>query len=340
MRILKWLGGVLIALVVLIVGFLTYLIAVQADPGDLVDLIEAPDVSPPEGAVTAQFLGNSNLLFSDGETSILIDGWFTRPSTLTLAFGEVEPDIAAIDAALARAGVDKLDAVIPAHSHFDHAMDSPIVAEKTGALMVGTRSSMNIALGLSYDMARFREVGQAAELTYGAFKVTLIKSVHFHFPAGPLTGGDMELDFIIDPLVPPAPALDYKMGGAYSILIEHPEGTALLQASAGFIPGLLEGRSADIVFLGVGALMSQEADYLDDYWRHVVGAVSPQKIYPIHYDSFTHTLGETPEWPNLLLDQALGQHGVKGVRWVTERAGDIAIGLMPMWDKIAIYRRL
>ncbi|MBT6637558.1 MAG: MBL fold metallo-hydrolase, partial [Candidatus Marinimicrobia bacterium] len=31
-----------------------------------------------EGSLTVQFIGNTNLLVSDGETSILTDGFFTR----------------------------------------------------------------------------------------------------------------------------------------------------------------------------------------------------------------------------------------------------------------------
>ncbi len=34
----------------------------------------------PQGAVTVRFTGTSTLLFSDGQSQWLIDGWFTRVS--------------------------------------------------------------------------------------------------------------------------------------------------------------------------------------------------------------------------------------------------------------------
>ena len=33
----------------------------------------------PEGAVTVRFTGTATLLFSDGETHWMTDGWFSRP---------------------------------------------------------------------------------------------------------------------------------------------------------------------------------------------------------------------------------------------------------------------
>ena len=46
----------------------------------------------PPGAVTVRFTGTSTMLFSDGETDWLIDGWFSPPGPLELAFGKIGPD--------------------------------------------------------------------------------------------------------------------------------------------------------------------------------------------------------------------------------------------------------
>jgi L-ascorbate metabolism protein UlaG (beta-lactamase superfamily) len=84
---------------------------------------------------TVKFLGVSTLLFDDGDTAFLTDGFFSRPGKLRTAFGTIAPDAAAIDRALEHAGVQRLAAVIPLHSHFDHALDAPFVAKRTGALL-------------------------------------------------------------------------------------------------------------------------------------------------------------------------------------------------------------
>lgn len=96
----------------------------------------APPAAP--GAeVTVTFLGCTTLLFDDGETAVMTDGFFTRPgpfAVLTDALMEPDPEIVAD--ALARIGGSRLAVVSPVHSHFDHALDSPEVAKQTGAVVI------------------------------------------------------------------------------------------------------------------------------------------------------------------------------------------------------------
>lgn len=49
--------------------------------------------------------------------------------------------------------------------------------------------------------------------------------------------------------------------------VSHPKGTWLIVGSAGYVEGALEDFSADTIFLGVGGLGSQTADYREDFWR-------------------------------------------------------------------------
>jgi len=46
-----------------------------------------------------------------------------------------------------------------------------------------------------------------------------------------------------------------------------PKGSFLIQSSAGFAEGCLEGSNADIVFPGTGGLGSQTDAYRKTYWR-------------------------------------------------------------------------
>ena len=87
------------------------------------------------------------LLFSDGETQWMTDGWFSRPGPLRILLGKIGPDLQAIDRGLAANEVLELDAVLPLHSHYDHAMDAPEVAKRTGALLLGSESTANIGRG-------------------------------------------------------------------------------------------------------------------------------------------------------------------------------------------------
>jgi L-ascorbate metabolism protein UlaG (beta-lactamase superfamily) len=177
-------------------------------------------------------------------------------------------------------------AVIVVHSHYDHAMDAPEVARRSGALLVGSESTANVGRGWGLEEARIRVPRGGERMPLGSFGVTLIGSEHF--PHGVAMGE------IGEPLVPPASALDYLEGGSFSVLIEHRSGTLLVQGSAGWRDGALAGREADVVLLGIGGLGSRAAAYRAAYWARVVEAVSPRMVIPIHWDDFTRSLDEAP----------------------------------------------
>jgi L-ascorbate metabolism protein UlaG (beta-lactamase superfamily) len=132
-----------------------------------------------DAGLRATFLGVSTMLFRDPSAAILIDGFFTRPGKLQTATGKIGPDAARIDAALAKAGITRLDAVITVHSHYDHAMDTAAVAARTGAVVVGSQSTAYIARGQNFPEERIRVVTKAETLHFGDLAVTLIPSRHF-----------------------------------------------------------------------------------------------------------------------------------------------------------------
>ena len=65
------------------------------------------------------------------------------------------------------------------------------------------------------------------------------------------------------PLAQPARAGDYRAGLSFTIVIAHPQGTAVVQASAGYTRGALDSVAADVVFLGVGMLESLGRRYAE-----------------------------------------------------------------------------
>jgi L-ascorbate metabolism protein UlaG (beta-lactamase superfamily) len=228
------------------------------------------------GQMSVMFMGVTTLLFDDGETAVMIDGYFSRPTLAQLP--RIAPDRARITQSLQRAGVKTLAAVIPVHSHFDHALDSPRVALDTGALLVGSMATANIGRGQGLPEASIRVVNPGDSLSFGKFKVTFIKSAHF--PA------EFGLGDITAPLSFPAKASDMKMGEVFALLIEHSGRSVLLQGSAGFNPGALQGKKADVVYLGIGGLASKDQTFQDTHWRENVASVAARRVVPVHWDNF------------------------------------------------------
>jgi L-ascorbate metabolism protein UlaG (beta-lactamase superfamily) len=224
------------------------------------------------------FLGVATVLLDDGETALMTDGFFSRPGKLQTFVGRVQPDPDAITRGLQRAGVTKLAAVIPVHSHYDHAMDAPEVARRTGAVLVGSESTANVGRGWKLPEAQIKVARLNEPMRFGRFTVTLLPSRHA--PTG-FTGG------VIDkPLMPPVRAVEYKEGQSYAVLVQHEGRSLLINGSAGFEPGALASVRADVVMLGIGTLGMRDEAYRDRYWREVVSAVGAQRVIPIHWDDF------------------------------------------------------
>lgn len=250
---------------------------------DLGQYADRFDVPPATGELSVTFLGVASLLITDGTSSLLTDGFFSRPSLLKVGLGKVAPDQDRIHSCLSRAGVERLDAVLPVHTHFDHAMDSAVVADRTGAVIVGGESGANVARGHGLDERRIRVVVPGAPMTFGSFTVTLVES--HHCPPDRFPGE------ITEPVVPPVKASAYRCGEAWSILLAHDSGRrALLQGSAGFVEGSLAGHRAEVAYLGVGQLGVQSEDYLETYWDETVRTVGARRVVLTHWDDFFRPL--------------------------------------------------
>ncbi len=341
---LKFLAGLIAILVVVIAGGLTWLLNSRPDMSAFEPYFEAADTTPQPGSVQVRFFGTTAMLISDGTTNLMIDGWFTRPSTLSIILGTVEPDIAEIEAGLERLGVTEVAMVAPVHSHFDHAMDVAAVAQRTGAVVMGSESTAMIARGGGIPEDQILTPADREKVTFGDFTVSLIEGNHYVFASSLADAATQDLE-ITEPVIPPVPAMHYKQGKAYSILIEHPAGSMLVQGSAGYRDNLMDGIDVDVVMLGVGGIGSQTPEYQEQYWQQIVTPVSPEKIYAVHWDSFSANLsdlGNHPAAPDMLWDSVLGFDAAGGITYAHDHAESdgIAFGLLPLWEPVTVLPAL
>ena len=103
-------------------------------------------------------LGAAGWEITDGQTTILMDPYLSRlryrarfglmdtpelSGDTRRVFGpddDLVCDTAAVDARITRA-----DFILHSHSHFNHTLDMPHIARKTGATVIGTESTTNLA---------------------------------------------------------------------------------------------------------------------------------------------------------------------------------------------------
>ena len=297
------------------------------------------DAEIPEGAVSVRYTGCATLLFSDGETAWMTDGWFSRPGPLALALTSIGPDSAAITKGLERNGVEELAMVFPLHSHYDHAMDAPEVAQRTGAMLVGSESTANIGRGWGLDESRIRVVADREPLQLGRFVVTPIVSRHFEFPDPAVAERALGDPEIRTPLVPPVSAFDYKVGEAYVLHVRHPRGSFLVIGSAGYVEGALDGLEADVVFLGIGGLGSQTAEYREAYWRETIGRVAPSRVIPIHWDGLTNPIEGPFRGSVRIVTFLMGNEGPTRAFLEDKERGssEFAFQTLPRYDPVVLF---
>lgn len=248
--------------------------------------------------VSVQFLGTASLSIADGATTIMTDGFFSRPGTLDVLFTRLAPNKARIDSALDQAQIKKIDAVFVAHSHFDHALDSAVVAAQMGAVLLGSKSTRNIALArvgnalpqIAESKVKVFDTGDV--FTCGDFQVTIFSAPHSPNAFFP---GHVETTFSL-----PAWVGKFKDGGSFGFLVEHPKVRILVVPSANERVQLPPGSTADVVFLSIGQLGKQDPEFAEKYWEKTVASTGAKKVVPIHWDDFTVELkAPLPALPRL-----------------------------------------
>jgi L-ascorbate metabolism protein UlaG (beta-lactamase superfamily) len=301
--------------------------AVDYTPASL-EIHRAP--APGKPGVVVTFVGTTTALISDGETSLLTDGYFSRVKIDPNAEGggKVRPDMTAIRAGLAALDIRSLSAVLVLHSHFDHAMDAPVVAALTGAELVGSESTANVGRGLMLPEKQIRVVAPGQSLRYGKFVAHFHRSKHWPLPeplASAMLGKSIDA-----PLTPPARIDAYKEGVTWTILLEHPSGNLLIQGSAGYLPGALSGVKADAILLGTGGLGDLPRAEQEAYYREVVSTTGARAVYPIHWDVMSTPLTEP------LVPETEFQRSMAFLAAMQQRTG-VRFHLLPKGEPVLLF---
>lgn len=288
---------------------------------------------PEGGAVTVIWLGLSTLLFDDGETQILIDGAFSRVDLMDIALlRKVSSDAGTINYAIAEYHMDRLAAIVPLHSHFDHAMDIGMVANRTSAIIIGSESTANIARGANVPVDQYQILADGESRQFGNFTIYLLASRHspVGFGDNPWFPGTID-----DPLSQPARVSQWRSGTVYSVYVTHPRGTTLVQGSGGFVPGNLQPHPADVVMLSVAGLKRLGRDYFEEYWDETVTAVGAGRVFPIHYDDFTLPFGDVRPFPTVVDD--IMETGTWINDLATKSESPISVQLLPFGRPSELY---
>ena len=229
------------------------------------------------------FFGTTTLLFDDGKDQILFDAHITRPSLKKYVLRKkVGTNTALCDNLIKLHKIDRLRAIFISHTHHDHVMDAPYIANKCGAKIYGSDSAKNVALGGNVPPDNIVVFEHGSNFTIGEYKIRILKSLH----SKPNIFNN-DLGQTIDaPLRQPAKLRDYKEGGSYDFYVEAGNKKIMIRPSFNYIKGQMDGYQADVLFLGVAGLQKADEKTERVFFEETIEKLHPKLVIPVHWDNF------------------------------------------------------
>jgi L-ascorbate metabolism protein UlaG (beta-lactamase superfamily) len=248
------------------------------------------------------YLGTAGWQINDGKTVILVDPYLTRakykspnddvspddPRPLVNGNSIVESDTAVIDAHIHRA-----DYVFLTHTHPDHSLDMPYIARKTGAVVIGTESTGNLARVSGVPDRQIKTVKGGDDLKFDGFSVRVISSVHGMFSRPNPSAAVRPPPLFPADAKPPIRFGQHVEGGTLAYLIRIGGHQIIVFGSMNYIESEITGLRPDVALIGA----MPERQNIDDYTPRLMRALgNPPLVLPTHWDRFNvpYTVSQQP----------------------------------------------
>ena len=239
----------------------------------------------PGDQVALTWLGTAGFAVEYQGRVLLLDPYLSRPGLRASVAGVLRPEGAAVARVTPAA-----DVIVCGHSHHDHIMDVPTIAQRTGATVLGSESSCNLCRSHGLPDARLVQLNAPQTEQLGPFRITVRPSIHARGPLNriPLVGR------IPSGTRAPMPIRGYRSDTTFGVLVEiglDVDGREPLRlfhlSSADFLPETLSGLRCDVL---LPAIVSRQRR--DDFTGELLRALQPRVVIPHHFDDFFAPLGE------------------------------------------------
>jgi len=196
-----------------------------------------------------------------------------------------QSDTATIDAHIARA-----DFILITHTHADHTLDLPYIARKTGAVVIGTESTRNLARAYGIPSDKLIVGRGGDDLEFDGMSVRIIPSLHGILRRAPFIPQNPNAapPPTVIPLEARAPLriADFAEGGTLAYLVRIGGRQILVFGSMNYVEREVEGLRPDVALVGA----MPERREIHEYTSRLLRAIGyPPLVLPTHWDRFNVT---------------------------------------------------
>jgi len=237
--------------------------------------------------------GAAGWSITDGTTTVLLDPYFSRvrfkgrpygaPDAATVP-GDTRPVVdyteapATHDTATVDRHVTRADFILLSHSHFNHAMDAPYIARKTGGTVIGTESTANIARTGGVPDAQIITARGGEDFEFGRLSLKVIPSLHSalsgkHYWSSGTIPRDAKT---------PLRLKDYIEGGMLAYLVRLGGWQVLLFGGMNYIEREVAGLRPDVALIAAAKPRREIHDYTGRLLRALA---RPRVVIATHWDN-------------------------------------------------------
>jgi L-ascorbate metabolism protein UlaG (beta-lactamase superfamily) len=262
-----------------------------------------PSAPAPATAIRVTYLGVNGFQFETGKHTLLVDPYFTRVGFWPAALNQrIESNPQRVSEGLKHV-CPHVEAILVTHAHFDHLLDVPDIAKRTGARIFSGPTAIQLveSVGISPNQCETVQPGSTRAISPWTIRVLKaqhdrlfgkvpfercahLASDHFSEREGPRAPGEIK-----KPLKLPVKASDWCVGEPLAFVIE--AAGKRIYIDSGGVPGTTPSVELghvhhsefvpwriDLAILGV-ALPDSRARFAE-----VVRQLEPRYIFPSHED--------------------------------------------------------